>query len=442
MFVLFAQSIVSSALPNTRQESESSDIFSILDSSQRCTGKVGPGALRLGVARSLSDSNRAKLCRRLGFDQIVFAIRQADTDGHWYANFGYDVVNESRKYYHDGGALMLLDLRTTDIRPLLDDPKGGVRDPQLHYSGKKILFSYRKGGQPYYHLYEIDIDGTGLKQLTHGPYDDFEPTYLPDGGIAFCSSRCNRWVPCYITQVAVIYRCNADGGSIRQLSANTEQENTPWVLPDGRILYQRWEYVDRSQIGYHHLWTMNPDGTNQMVFYGNLNPDTVMLDAKPIPNSRKIVASFSPGHGRVEHTGYVTLVDAAKGPDDQKMAGRLHPDATFRDPYPLSENLFLVARHSQMLLMDDNGRLAQLCELPKRYRYGRMMLHEPRPIRTRTKERLIASTTLAGQKTGYVVLADVYNGRNMKGVKPGDIKQLLVLENYPSRPICSVVWSP
>jgi hypothetical protein len=80
-----------------------------------------------------------------------------------------------------------------------------------------------------------------------------EPTYIPNGDILFCSSRCNRWVPCYFTQVATLHRCNADGQEIRPLSANTEHENTPWPLPDGRILYQRWEYVDRSRVGYHHL---------------------------------------------------------------------------------------------------------------------------------------------------------------------------------------------
>ena len=383
------------------------------------------------ATESPGDPDRAGLADRLGFDRIVFAVRQNDTDGHWYANFGNDIVDEKRTYYHDGGALMILNVRTQKTRTLLDDPKGGVRDPQLHYSGRKILFSYRKGAQPYYHLYEIDVDGTNLKQLTRGPYDDLEPTYLPDGKIAFCSSRCNRWVPCYITQVAVMYRCDGDGGNIRQLSANTEQENTPWVLPDGRILYQRWEYVDRSQIGYHHLWTMNPDGANQMVFYGNLHPDTVMLDAKPVPNSRKIVASFSPGHGQVEHAGFVTLVDPRNGPDDRQMAKRLHPDATFRDPYPLSENLFLVARNRELLLMDDNGRLTQLYELPERYRYGRMMLHEPRPVQPRTRERLIAPVIAGDRKTGCVALADIYNGRNMTGVEPGDIKKLLVLEILP-----------
>ena len=326
---------------------------------------------------------------------------------------------------------MLLNIRDGKTRPLLDDPKGGVRDPQLHYTGEKILFSYRKGEQPYYHLYEINIDGTNLRQLTHGPYDDFEPTYLPDGGIAFCSSRCQRWVPCYYTQVAVIYRCDGDGNNIRQLSSNVEQENTPWVLPDGRILYQRWEYVDRSQIGYHHLWTMNPDGTGQMVYYGNLNPNTAMLDAKPIPNSRKVVASFSPGHGRVEHSGFVTIADPRNGPDDEQMAKRLHPNAGCRDPYPISENQFLVARNKQLLLMDDNGQLTLLYELSEKYSYGRMMLHEPRPVKPREKEQLIAPSTTGQGKTGFVLLADVYKGRNMTGVNPGEIKKLLVLEILP-----------
>ena len=76
------------------------------------------------------------------------------------------------------------------------------------------------------------------------------------------------------------------GRSVR-LSANIEHDNTPWVLPDGRLLYMRWEYVDRSQVHYHHLWTMNPDGTGQSVFFGNLHPGGVFIDAKPIPGSRR-----------------------------------------------------------------------------------------------------------------------------------------------------------
>ena len=83
--------------------------------------------------------------------------------------------------------------------------------------------------------------------------------------------------------MGVLYRCDADGGNIRRLSHNAEHDNTPAVLPDGRILYTRWEYVDRSQVEFHHLWTMNPDGSNEMVHYGNMHPGIVMIGARPIP---------------------------------------------------------------------------------------------------------------------------------------------------------------
>ena len=74
------------------------------------------------------------------------------------------------------------------LTTLLDDPRGGIRDPQVHYDGRRILFSYRKGGTENYLLYEINADGSGLRQLTDGAYDDFEPTYLPDGDIVFVST--------------------------------------------------------------------------------------------------------------------------------------------------------------------------------------------------------------------------------------------------------------
>ncbi|MDP7557817.1 MAG: hypothetical protein QF687_08065, partial [Nitrospinaceae bacterium] len=111
-----------------------------------------------------------------------------------------------------------MDLRTGEVTDLLNDPTGGVRDPQLHYNGRKVLFSYRKSGSEHYHLYEINIDGSGLVQLTDGPYDDVEPTYLPDDEIVFCSTRCNRWVMCWKVPVAILYRCGPNGENIRALS--------------------------------------------------------------------------------------------------------------------------------------------------------------------------------------------------------------------------------
>ncbi len=364
-----------------------------------------------------------------GVEEIVFAVREPGKDGHWYANFAYYAEEGMRPVYGSGGRLCRMSLRTRRIKLLVDDPEGAVRDPVVHYDAEKILFSYRPGGEEHYHLYEINVDGTGLRQLTDGEYDDIEPCYLPDGDIVFVSSRCKRWVNCWLTQVAVLHRCDADGGNIRAISANNEHDNTPWVLHDGRILYQRWEYVDRSQVHYHHLWTANPDGTQQMVYFGNQHPGIVMIDARPIPRSKKVVAIFSPGHGRREHDGALVVVDPTAGPDAMSHARTVHGDHIFRDPWAFSEDAFLAAQGSRLLLIDGQGQTQTLFRLPKADKG--LQCHEPRPLLKRRRERVIPDRTRPDRAVGRMVLTNVYEGRNMRGVEPGEIKKLLVLETLP-----------
>lgn len=408
-----------------------------------CTGGAANPGYRPGplLSKMLSSS-------LAGVEDIVFAVRVPGRD-HWYVNFGYYSCDFGQgperafgKYpdgvslrgYGEGGRLCRFNLRSGKLTHLLDDPQGGVRDPQLHYSGKKVLFSYRKGTSPTFHLYEINIDGTHLTQLTSGPDDDIEPTYLPDGGILFCSSRCHRFVNCWFSRVATLYRCEGDGSGIRMLSSNNDQDNTPWVMPDGRVLYMRWEYVDRSQVHYHHLWTCNPDGTSQMIWYGNEFGGIAMLDAKPIPGTDKIVASFSPGHGRPEHMGYVTIVDPRSGPDlspDLRMVTRRvsRKNSVYRDPYPVDENCFFVANRQGILLLDGQGNTELIYGLPPEDKT--LECHEPRVVCARPREPVIRPQVDLTKRTGQLVLADIYTGRNMPGVKRGEIKKLLVMQQLP-----------
>ncbi len=366
-----------------------------------------------------------------GIGEIVFALRQPGKDGHWYANFGYYAEDENRLTYGPGGKLCRMKLDTGDVTVLLDDPQGAVRDPVVHYDARKILFSYRKGESPYYHLYEIDIDGNNLRQLTDGPYDDIEPCYLPDDRIVFISSRCHRWVNCWLTQVGILYRCNGDGSDIHPISANIEHDNTPWPLPDGRILYQRWEYVDRSQVDYHHLWTANPDGTGQMVYYGNQHPSTLMIDAKPAPDNRKVVAIFSPGHGRREHDGVITLVDPRQGPDNRDSARAITQQSNYRDPWAFSERAFMAAQGQRIVLLNEQGQAMTLFQTGLDEQAAGLECHEPRPLVARPREPVIPDRADRLVTNGAAALLDVYEGRNMEGVKRGDIKKLLILEALP-----------
>jgi mono/diheme cytochrome c family protein len=392
----------------------------------------GVVALAAGITPAAADVRNDVLARTPALKEIVFAVRKPNPgDPHWYANFSYYGPDENRAAYQPGGRLCKLDLVSGVVTNLIDDPQGGIRDPVLNADATRILFAWRKGKDPYYHLHDCRLDGSDVRQLTDGPWDDFEPSHLPDGGIVFVSSRCKRWVNCWLTQVATLHRCDADGRHIELLSANLEQDNTPWPLPDGRILYQRWEYIDRSQVHYHHLWTTNPDGTNQMVYYGNQTPGIVMIDAKPIPGADQVVSIFSPDHGQLEHAGRVVTLSPRLGPDDKAAAHVLSPAANFRDPWPLASDAFVVARTHEILAMDGKGETAALFTLSEADRQAGFWVHEPRPVLPRALGKVISSHTDQTKATGKLILSNILEGRNMQGVKPGEIRKLLVLEPLP-----------
>ena len=374
-------------------------------------------------AAGVEGSPASEALGKHGVGEVVFVERAFGRDGHWYANFAYFYDGPQNPAYTTGARLAKLDVKSGKVTTILEDKTGSIRDPKVHYDAKKILFSYRKGATAQFHLFEINVDGSGLKQLTDGIYDDLEPTYLPDGGIAFVSGRAKRWVNCWLVQVAVLYRCDGDGKNIRQLSANIEQDNTPWVLPDGRLIFTRWEYVDRSQVKFHHLWSCNPDGTNAAAYFGNMHPGSVFIDAKAIPGSNRVVFINSPGHGAREHEGYLSTVTDRQGPDDRTAMKKIG-NVRCRDPYALSNDCFIVASGKYIDVVDGSGKVMRLHS-------SKIHVSEPRPIIKTKRERVVPSRVDLSKATGTLVLNNVYIGRKMDGIKKGEIKKLIVLETLP-----------
>ena len=368
-----------------------------------------------------------------GVEEIIFTTRTYGNDAHWYANVGYWCADETKKMYGSQGRLCKLNLASGTVTTLLEDLDGSIRDPQVSYDATKILFSYRPGGTEQYHLYEINADGTGLNQLTFGLYDDIEPIYLPDGDIMFCSSRSKRYTPCWVTETCTIFRCDANGENIRMISTNHDQDNTPWVLPDGRIAYTRWEYTDRSQMVFHHLWSMNPDGTDQQVLYGNMHAHygitnltgQLMIDAKPIPGTNKLICIFSPGHGIWEHTGVVTIVDPTNGPDDRSNFEYIGL-GNYKDPYAITDNCFIAARDLSIVKLDSSGNATTLYTTPTL-----IPIQEPRPLVARSREPIVTDHVKTTSTTGKMALQNINIGRNMEGVAAGEIKKLLIVEDLP-----------
>lgn len=321
-----------------------------------------------------------------GIDRLVFIRRYTLNANHVYTEY----VNSR---WSPGGGLCILDLKTGRVRELARELGDGVFNRfDISYDGAKIIFDFKKGPLDGYRIYEIDVDGNGLRQLTFPPEgeselvrlygsgsyhhgtDDLHPCYLPDGGIVFATTRCQYGVLCDVSDTYTtknLYRMDANGQSMRPLSNSPLSEASPAMMPDGRILYHRWEYVDKAAGNLKCLWAMNPDGTATAEVYGNTIafPET-MIYARPIPGAAGKIVMLGASHCCPNNAmGAVIVIDTSNDvratetmrfvTDDirafahtgfhfQDPEGQWKLDQTgalgrlFKDPYPLSENLFIA----------------------------------------------------------------------------------------------------
>lgn len=223
--------------------------------------------------------------------------------------------------YIAGGALVKLKMNGiwAEVETMLADEEGVVRDPNLHFDGRHLLFSWKKSRkEDDFHLYEMDLKTREIKQLTFGKgYADIEGIYLPDDNILFNSTRCGSAVDCWFTEVSNMYLCDREGRYMRQVGFDQVHTVTPTLLDDGRVVYTRWDYNDRGQVWAQPLFQMNPDGTGQAEYYGmNSWFPTTVAQIRQIPGTRKLMGVFM-GHHTPQH-GKLGIIDPEAGRDENE----------------------------------------------------------------------------------------------------------------------------
>ncbi|MHC4094791.1 MAG: HzsA-related protein [Planctomycetota bacterium] len=385
-----------------------------------------------GLLRQIAFCNRL-----LDFDKILF-IKRHDSVGVFHMCDQYYGCNA-----RPGGGLFILSepfgsnpklinvLQNSVVergRLTGDDLSSGTYlSPELSYDGKTILFAYTqakayekyRGKEAYewspeisYHIFKVNADGTGLVQLTDGPWNDFDPTFLPDGRIVFVTERrggylrCGRHCPVY-----TMYSMAPDGSDIICISFHETHEWHPSVNNDGMLVYSRWDYVDRDTNIAHHIWTSFPDGRNPRSFHGNypVRRETrpwMEMSIRAIPSSHRYVATTGSHHGNA--FGSLVMIDP-RLEDDGAMAQltRLTPDTPFPEAegkpirdymrygtaWPLSEDDYLCvydseAKNRGIYWIDRFGNRELI------YRDPSISCLSPIPLRTRPRPPIIPSKTV------------------------------------------------
>ncbi|MCX6878393.1 MAG: hypothetical protein NTW21_31960 [Verrucomicrobia bacterium] len=410
-----------------------------------------------------------------GIDKLAYLKRYTYNGGHYYTEY----IQGS---FQPGGNLCILALNDGTVKDLLPEMKKGVFERfDVSFDAKRIVFAWKADLNVGYRIYEVNVDGTGFRQVLmppadeadlvrryangyHHGTDDMSPCYLPDGGICFVSTRCQYGTlcdnpDCFTT--TTMFRMDADGKNLRQLSTSALSEQTPTMTEDGNILYSRWEYVDKGAVSVKCLWSMYPDGSGSREVYGaDIALPPTMTQGRAIPGVPGGYVVMGVPHFPQMGVGTVIRLDMNKpirtrepmtymtpytdirgegGFEFKDEKGNWRGDGSgrgplFRDPYPLSKENFLVSHKPAgtdlndpkgygIYLLDETGNLQLV------YRDPAISCWVAFPLMPRKVPPVLSSSKdakLAAAKLAKCVVTDVYHG--LEDVPRGTIKYIRVLE--------------
>ncbi len=481
------------------------------------TGREPPAAATGGGLIALPATDLTPVdAAELGCEEIAFVKRKPYSSDHYYTDINNGTSPD--RFLPENG-IYIYNVRTGVERPVVTgaDLPGGkafIGKLGLSFDATKILFDCRPHPGSGFRIWEVNTDGTGLRQISFAPEDeaekvarwsagwhtdDIHPCYLPDGRIVFSSTRCEHTVLCGGSSHLVapgLHRMEADGSHVEPLTNSPVSEFCPVMLDDGRLMYHRWEYIDKGARVSKTIWTMNPDGSRPKEIYGLADDTTtVYMYPQPVPGGEQRIVCVGTCHfPQGGCVGAIMLIDYRKGvrvrgpdPDDADyrvqdgrycvtnitphvfvqrrtepgwhfltMTGHYVHDPTgqqghlYTHPYPVSDHAFLVSYkvnpgdHYQevpnayaLYLIDTQGRHRLV------HRDAQLSCWHPTPIIARPVPpavRVERSAHYAARNQAVCILHDVYQG--MEGVQRGEVKWLRINEALPRYWSTGRRWDP
>jgi len=433
----------------------------------------------------------------IDFDAVLFAKHAPPTFPHM-----------SDQYYcfwqRGGGAIGIVNNIKSEqpsFHHLTADWKNGTYfRPDLSYDGKKVLFAYSEyeptlsdlrdktdksmiAENVWFHLYEMEIATGATRQLTHGKYDDFDGRYMPDGTIVFLSTRKGKELQTTVfdaekmryadlpdsyvrcggnnfrpVPVFTLHKMRPGSNRVAQISAFENFEWTPELMNDGRLIYARWDYIDRFNGDWFSLWATYPDGTKTSLIYGNYTrKPQVPIEPRAVPGSNDIIFVAAAHHSNFG--GSLVMLNPSLGQEGEAPIEHLTPEVVFPEtegwpehyyasPYPLSPDYYLVSwsdarlpPHRRTSSEQDNPSNSagiyyydRFGNLELLYRDERISSMNPIPLKSRPMPPHLASDINGtAPMEGEFLVQNVYEGLKEYGITPEKhrIKSLRIVGVIP-----------
>jgi hypothetical protein len=327
--------------------------------------------------------------------------------------------------------------------------------PPEGWLDRRTSYDLRRTEEPT-HLYEIGVDGSGIRQLTEGEWSDLDPAILPNGDVAFVSERCGYSLQCNEydkDETSCNLYLRSRDGSIKRLSDTKDGDYLPQVLTNGLLAYTRWEYQERSFANIQSIWVIRPDGSGaDALFKQHLSEPWALEETRSIPGSPKL-AAIATGHHTLP-VGSLAVIDQKRGINavegirlvtpgvvspEGGMQGLAVPEGgvqgtggLYATPWAISEKAFLVS-YTYGGMTDETGYSLYLVDV-----YGtRELLYDdpemscfgPMPLLPRQRPPVLSDSRAPNRADATCVVTDVYEG--LPEVPRGTIRYLRVSQGMP-----------
>jgi len=355
-----------------------------------------------------------------------------------------------------------------EVRPLTNYASASIYDPCVSFDGTKILFSMAPApGQPR-NIWEVGVDGSGLRRITGTDArgrdgDDFDPLYLPDGRIAFASNRPGHLDEYNRSPAEVLHVVNSDGSALEQISFNMSDDFDPFLLPTGMIAYTRWDH--HGTTNRFPLFSTRPDGSGTFHVFGSHSLN--FFHTATVPDGRLISVVSNEVNGDAGRLALCRLEDTRGDPMKPGQIAYLTPDIELSPPftrgafkYPrwIGDNRFVVSFSLPYGEEDAEGNVDEsnadfglytfavvpggpdgetISNLTFLYNDPTTQEYDAQLVAAHDRPEVIPSQIDANETTGVFAVGSIFNrqtGDGQERPQPGEVTQVMVIEAIPTFP--------
>jgi Tol biopolymer transport system component len=346
-------------------------------------------------------------------------------------------------------------------RRVLSEGFASAADPDVSFDGKRILFAGKRQATDNWNVFEIRVDGSGVRQITRELGDCRSPSYQstlntlvadrPWYQIAFVSTGAREFNEFGPIVASNLYSSKLDGTFVSRSTFNPSSSFDPFLNCDGRLIFAMWQRsrLERGVWGRVALFELNQDGTDLMLLCADQGR---RIKHMPAVTADGLVVFVEADEVGWDGAGSLAVVSLRRRLASYRQITR-PGDGLFHSPSPLPDGKILVSRrpagegsnHGVYRLDPSTGQFELVFDDPK-YHDIQAKILAPRPEPDGRSSSVFVATGDIDDPTskrsfipknprGKLYCLNVYISDldRSQWLTPGTVRRVRVLEGLPRR---------